>query len=268
MEMPMRPPPEHVARSARADGAHETLMPRTPVRATRLPEQVYERLLAWIASGRLAPGGRLPPEGELSELFGVSRPVVRDALSRLRQDRLIVSRQGSGSYVRATAGDRALRFGPLTNTDDLIRCFEFRIGVESEMARLAARHRTRETVAQMKTILRELERAYVDGELPDRYNRYDLEFHATIARASRNDLFVTTLESLQPQIDFGMSLARNINRLQPPARARQVNLEHRRILEAIARGDEAAAAAAMRQHLMRACSRIVPPAARGEGEDR
>lgn len=261
----MRSLPALVTKSARADAVSEPLMPRTPVRTTRLPEQVYERLLAWIASGRFAPGSRLPPEGELSGLFGVSRPVVRDALSRLRQDRLIVSRQGSGSYVRATAGKRALRFGPLTNTDDLIRCFEFRIGVESEMARLAARHRTREIVTQLRATLRELERAYANGELP---NRYDIEFHSAIARASRNELFVTTLESLHRQIDFGMSLARNINRLQPAARARKVNLEHRRILDAIACGDEAAAAAAMRQHLTQACQRIVLPKARDDGDGR
>jgi DNA-binding FadR family transcriptional regulator len=68
--------------------------PQTAVRAQRLGDQLYERILHRIVAGELAEGERLPSEARLCEEFGVSRPVVREALSRLQADGMVVSRQG------------------------------------------------------------------------------------------------------------------------------------------------------------------------------
>lgn len=64
-------------------------------------DQVYGRVLTMISVGEFTTGDRLPSEARLGDLFGVSRPVIRDALARLRQDGLIEARKGSGTYVRA-----------------------------------------------------------------------------------------------------------------------------------------------------------------------
>ena len=71
------------------------------VRAERFAERVYESLFYAIATGKIAPGSKLPAELELAALFDVSRPVVRQALDRLREDQLVDSRRGSGTILRA-----------------------------------------------------------------------------------------------------------------------------------------------------------------------
>ncbi len=68
-------------------------------REPKLSRQIYERIFELIVSGEYPERSRLPSELELSRRFGASRPIVREALARLRDDGLIVSRQGSGSYV-------------------------------------------------------------------------------------------------------------------------------------------------------------------------
>ena len=74
-----------------------------PSQAGRLGDQLYHRLAVLIERGEFAEGGRLPPETELAERFHVSRPVIREALSRLRSVGVIVSRRGSGSFVQKRA---------------------------------------------------------------------------------------------------------------------------------------------------------------------
>ncbi len=76
------------------------LLPQAASGSTRLSTVVYEGIVALISRGDFALSSRLPSETRLSGMFGASRPVVREALARLREDGVIVSRQGSGSFVR------------------------------------------------------------------------------------------------------------------------------------------------------------------------
>ena len=69
-------------------------------RRQKLSDFLYEQVLGLILSSEYPVGARLPTEADLAARFDVSRPVVREALARLREDGLVVSRQGSGSYVR------------------------------------------------------------------------------------------------------------------------------------------------------------------------
>ena len=100
------------AKTAKASAAAETLpvlaaasspagLGLKPVRHERFAERVYDSLFHSIMTGKLAPDTRLPPEVQLASFFQVSRPVVRQALDRLRQDRLVEPIRGSGTYVRA-----------------------------------------------------------------------------------------------------------------------------------------------------------------------
>ena len=66
-----------------------------------LGEIVFDRMERAIKSGAYSPDERLPTELDLAAEFEVSRPVIRDALKRLRERGLIYSRQGAGSFVRA-----------------------------------------------------------------------------------------------------------------------------------------------------------------------
>ena len=72
---------------------------RTIGRAAPLADQVFGALQAEIVDGRLKAGERLPIEPQLAASFGVSRTVIREAVSRLRNDGLVTTKQGSGIYV-------------------------------------------------------------------------------------------------------------------------------------------------------------------------
>src|SRR5690606_17297078 len=106
-----------------------------------------------IKSGAYGPNERLPTEHALAAEFQVSRPVVRDALQRLRDQGLIYSRRGSGSFVRNHGLKEPLGFGQLENISDLQYCYEFRLTIEPEAAAMAAMRRDEETLLELKVAL-------------------------------------------------------------------------------------------------------------------
>src|ERR671921_242876 len=109
--------------------------------AAKRSSGIYDGILGSIVSGEFAENARLPSEVELARRFGASRPVVREALARLRDDGLIVSRQGSGSYVRRRPDNAVLQFVPVGSIADIQRCFEFRVGLEgAAVARATHNH--------------------------------------------------------------------------------------------------------------------------------
>ena len=222
-----------------------------------LADSVYQGIFSRIVSGEFQESARLPSEQALADAhretnailkaFSVSRPVVRDALSRLREDGLILSRRGSGSYVRQRPDASVLRFTPLTSVADMQRCFEFRVGVEGEAAYHAAARRPAAIVAQLKQAFERLDRVVKTNELGV---DADFEFHMAVARATENRFFVDTLQTLRDNITIGMNLARNLSLLS------LVQSEHVEILEAIETGRPDDARHAMRAHLEAAKSRV------------
>ena len=101
----------------------------SPGKRPRLSDQLYSQILEQIVSGRLSEGSRLPPEKEICEMFGVSRPVVRDALLRLRSDGLVQSRQGSGTFIQRRPAKRLSDFGGMDQVPEFLRVLELRMPV-------------------------------------------------------------------------------------------------------------------------------------------
>ena len=94
-----------------------------PRHRTLFADRVYQLLLTRISNGEYAPDHKLPSEKELSDQFDVSRPIVREALERLRKEGLIYSRQGAGSFVRLRTEPRSLGFPPVETIADIQRCY-------------------------------------------------------------------------------------------------------------------------------------------------
>src|ERR1700676_3581091 len=96
-------------------------------------DQLYERLASLIGGGDFTEGSRLPAESELARRFDVSRPMVREVLSRLRENGFIVSRKGAGSFVQRQGGHAAdhsgLGFAPISSLAQIRQCYDFRIAV-------------------------------------------------------------------------------------------------------------------------------------------
>ncbi len=229
-----------------------------------LTAELVKRLTAEITSGALAPGARLPTEQQLVEALGVSRTVVREAVSALKADGLVITRQGVGAFVAQDTQRRPFRIDP----DDLtlakvLDVMELRTGVEVEAAGLAAERRTGRHVKQMEQALDAIDVALARGEAAV---GADFDFHCAIADATRNGFFRDFLQYLGRFIIPRQSLRSTVgDAAAQAAYLQQVQAEHRVIFQAIAGSDVEAARAAVRSHLTRSRERyrgLVEPAGR------
>lgn len=218
-----------------------------------LSDGVYEEIFAGIVAGEFPERSRLPPEVELCSRFHVSRPVVREALSRLRADGVVVSRRGSGTYVQRRPSSDVLRFTALSSIADMQRCFEYRIGLEGEIAALAAERHNVEALARIDQAMDRLNRAIVQTELGV---DADFALHLAIADATENGYYQGALASLRDSVAVGMNLARNLSLLKPRQRLEQVQQEHIAIVAAITARDAGKARRLMRQHVSNAKIRV------------
>lgn len=218
-----------------------------------LSDRVYETILSMIMEGEFPVGGKLPTEHELCKQLSVSRPVLRQALKQLREDDVIVSRQGSGSYVRRRPEQAVLDFAPVGSIADIQRTFEFRSAIEGEAAFLAATRRSDAQLAKMKTILNELDEVIAKGDLGV---DADEAFHAAICEASDNQYFSAARVSMKSNIIAGLNLTRNLSLTKPQERMQLVQAEHYVIFDALERMDADGARRAMRLHIDNARRRV------------
>src|SRR5690554_3631179 len=128
----------------------------TPVKNTKVYEEVIEQIKFMITSGQLKKGEKLPPERELVEKFQVSRTSVREALRALQIIGLIESRQGGGNYIKDSFDDNLIE--PLSMMFVLqnsrnSEILELRRVLEVETARLAAKNISDEELTRLKEII-------------------------------------------------------------------------------------------------------------------
>lgn len=224
----------------------EVLAGRRPrTLALGLVEALGER----IRDGRLAPGDKLPTEAEVMAEFGVSRTVVREAISKLQAGGLVETRHGIGTFVVGIGDGSAFRIEPqqLGTLRDVIAVLELRIGIESEAAGLAAMRRSEANLAAMRTAVEAFAAAVEEGR--DAVAA-DFQFHSEIARATQNEHFAGLMATLGAQI-IPRARLEPAGAIDPQRQAylRRVNAEHESICDAIAAQDAEAARAAMRTHL-------------------
>jgi len=225
------------------------------VRSASLTDELFTKFEAQIRSGALAPGARLPTQKEIALAENVSRTVVREAVARLAAQGLTVSRQGSGVFVAENAEYRAFQIGreELSELADVIKLLEMRLGIETEMAGLAAARRTTADIGAIQEALQDM--AELSGD-PVAAARADAAFHLAIARATQNDYYVRFVDFL----GLRMVPPRNLYLRDQPEEVHQdyasrVHQEHEAILEAIIRMDPARAREAARHHMQESLTR-------------
>lgn len=225
----------------------------TMVPAVRLSERVAEALATEIRSGRLRAGDKLPTEPELVEQFGVSRTVVREAVSRLKSLELVEARQGSGVYVLEPAiPPLSFDASYAVSKEAVVQMVEVRRALEAEVAGLAAQRRTQADLRRMRQAIAALERAVEaggDGVMED------VAFHRVIADAAKNPFLLSTLQYLGHFL-YGATRVTRANEARRGDFAREVRDEHDAILVAIASRDATAARAAAFDHMNNAIRRI------------
>lgn len=199
-------------------------------------ETVFQDLRAAIAEGRLPVGSRLPSETRLAASYGVSRPIIREAMRSLQTLGLTCSRPGSGSYVISASQQAELAYGDLPARD----LIEARPLVEVPAAGWAALRRSPAQAAQIQRLCERME-AEAD---PAAWVRLDCDLHCAIAQASGNAL----LARIVAQTREALRQQSGLVNLMADRRAAS-NVEHRRICEAILGEGARAAREAMRAHL-------------------
>ena len=219
-----------------------------------LAQGVVEAITSGIQSGTLKPGEKLPTESLIMDMHGVSRTVVREAISHLQAAGLVQTRHGIGTFVLEPQ-PAGLRIGADTirTIGDVLSILELRISLETEAAWLAAARRTEQQVLAMGEALKRIEGAAGQpGSVES-----DVQFHLLIAQATGNRYFVDILSDLGNTI---IPRAR-VNSAQlahddPAVYLERVNREHEDIYLAILRKDAEAARAAMRTHLSNSRERL------------
>ncbi|MDM0008223.1 FCD domain-containing protein [Variovorax sp. J22G73] len=219
-----------------------------PTRPRSLSAGIADALNQRIRVGPLRAGDQLPTEAAIMREFGVSRTVVREALSKLQAAGVVRAQRGVGSFVTGASRARAFRVdsGPDDSLPQAVALIELRIGLETEAAALAAQRRSASGLASLKRALDAIDTAkaqHVDTAFAD------FQFHLEIARASQSPHFAAVLEALGPRCVPTALLVAAGRATQGALWTKQVADEHRDIFEAISRQDADAARAAMRLHL-------------------
>jgi DNA-binding FadR family transcriptional regulator len=201
-----------------------------------------------IRDGRWTEGTKLPTEAAIMAEFGVSRTVVREAISKLQASGMVQTHHGIGTFVLGPGDTPGFRIDAdqMATLRDVIAVLELRIGLETEAAALAAMRRTDANLAAMRTALGDLETAIAAGA--DAVAA-DFQFHVEIARATQNAHFAELMATLGRDIIPRARLQQGASTEARSQYLRRVNGEHDSILDAIVAQDPEAARAAMRTHL-------------------
>jgi len=171
-----------------------------PIRVRRGFEEIYDRIRAEIAAGRLRPGDRLPAEREMATQFGVSRQAVREALRGLQVSGLIQSRVGVGGGSFILKGDPALVIRGLEDlavlgTLSYDSLLEARILITSDAVRLVCERATSEDFDRLDANTDELEILTQRGLLGERAHRR-VDFYQILSEITHNEVFALLLDSL------------------------------------------------------------------------
>ena len=229
--------------------------------AGSLAEKVERQLRAQIVGGGFGPGDKLPSESGLMEQFGVSRTVIREAVSRLQAAGLVETYRGKGTYVLTRPSEASFPVGAQqTHTvADRLALLDFRLGNEVEAAGLAA---LRHTPEQLDEISRALDLFRSSRSKPSGAVEADFRFHLAIAVATNNHYFVDLITSLGPtMIAMPQTRLRAVEIDQRDEHFDRVIFEHEAIFAAIARRDALGANAAARVHLANSRDRLARPPA-------
>jgi len=233
--------------------ANAVFSPQPIVGNKTLADQVTEALMNKLLTDEFA-GSQLPSEQSMAEGFRVSRTVIREAISRLKSEGLIQTRQGRGAFVRADRFDVPYRID--LNSDDvvgsLLHIIELRQGLDAEIAFLAAQRRKRDQMATIRRALADIDKASKAGR--DAVAE-DLDFHLSIAKATGNPLFPELLRFLSRFLYAAVRVTR-ANEDRRREFAEQVRVEHAAIADAVQQESPEAAALAAKAHMLNAAVRL------------
>ncbi|PSJ43727.1 GntR family transcriptional regulator [Zobellella endophytica] len=220
----------------------------------QLSTEVAGQLEREIRDGNLRVGDKLPTEQQLTQAFGVSRNVVREAIARLKSEGFVESRQGLGAFVIADGRQQGFKINPeeLASLAKLRKLLELRLELEVAAAGMAARRRTRAQLARLAEAVAELTRAAQrqDSLLPG-----ELSFSRALAEASGNEYFDNFILFLAGHLFEALGRVKPAQALFA-REAATIVAERREIQEAIVLGDPDLARRATWRHILNTADRL------------
>ncbi|MCU1495027.1 MAG: GntR family transcriptional regulator protein [Acidimicrobiaceae bacterium] len=218
------------------------------IKKNSLVQRLVAEVRGRITSGELPLGHQLPTEATMAAEFGVSRPLLREALAELRSEGFVKTVNGKGSFVHhpseselSSAFSRQLQLSGATPELTADHLYEARQAIELHAAELATKRRTPELIATLERLLQAMQDSGGDAAA---YTAADVDFHVAVARATLNPLFPTLLAPIATMIVEGMFESHGTTDA-----VRLGITAHTKILKAIKAGDPGAARRAMQAHL-------------------
>jgi GntR family transcriptional repressor for pyruvate dehydrogenase complex len=219
------------------------------IRLERVSEKVARQLKDVISNGVLRVGDKLPPERELAEQMGVSRPSIREAIQVLAAQGILETVHGGGTIVRNLTEQQIVTPIEVIIKEDRLRALELtevRSFMEAWAARQAAHYRTEEELAKIHSYLEEMERDFVKGQIR---SDIDFAFHTEIAAATHNTVYMHIIHNIYELINYSIKIHREQVFTSSEAQ-RNILDHHRQIFSQIQDGNPDGAEAAMKAHLM------------------
>ncbi len=219
-----------------------------PIKPKKVSAQIAEQIRSSILAGEFAPGDKLPPERELAEMFGVSRPSVREALNALASSGLVMSYQGGGTVVKSlvdTSVSNPLSELIRVQQDRALDVIEVRKCMESWTAWYAAERALPDDIRRLDEIIAGMRH---NLELKQPSEDLDANLHIIIARSTHNIVWLHLMQSLFDAMkEFQQSVWRAV--YLTPEDHQLLFDHHSSIVQAIKNKDPQAARDAMVHHL-------------------
>ena len=220
---------------------------------TRLYEQIADQIERMIVTKELEPGEKLPPERELTQILGVSRPTIREATKVLRDRGLVELRPGSGTYVKSIGIDSLHlpieRFF-INKNRPYIELMQIREVIEPSAAALAAKNASPEDLEELEKTIPEIEAVVT---LPESYSQVDLKFHVGIVKATKNEML---LALLTPVLGIMREVIKEISAQAVQTGEQPGPKDHREIFECIKGGKVEDAGKAMGNHIRKSVANV------------
>jgi GntR family transcriptional repressor for pyruvate dehydrogenase complex len=220
----------------------------TPIKPKKISTQIAEQIRSSIMAGEFSPGSKLPPERELAELFGVSRPSVREALNILAASGLVEAYQGGGTVVKSLM--ETISGNPLSELikveqERALDVIEVRKCMEAWTSFYAAQRALPEDIRKLQQIIEGMERN-LQGNKPS--EDLDANFHTLVAKATHNVVWLHLMQSIFDAMkEFQQSVWRAVYLTSEDHQ--NLYVHHKDIFEAIRDKDPERAREAMHKHL-------------------
>lgn len=217
------------------------LSPISTVEVPRpLPDVIYHWLREQILIGELVPGAEIRQE-LLARRFGTSRVPIREALSRLQAEGLIILRPRRGFAVTSL------------NQAEIVEIFELRMTVEEHAMRIATKERTQTDVSEVEALVAAMETPGTPSlQYLQQWMSTNRLFHTRLIECAHRKRVSEVALNLRDAIEPYMRIEANFNR-----QVGYANVEHRKIFEAFKRKDSEAAARLSRKHCESTLKRLL-----------